>query len=53
MADSLAAIIDKISQGKSDWLFNEEWRATVPATGTWTFAILLEWSEVVSTAGFN
>lgn len=28
-------------------------RATVPATGTWDFAVTMEWSEVVSTAGFN
>lgn len=28
-------------------------RATVPATGTWTFGVLLEWSEVASTAGYN
>lgn len=28
-------------------------RATVPATGTWDFSVLMEWSEVVSTAGFN
>lgn len=28
-------------------------RATVPATGTWTFGVAMEWSEVLSTAGFN
>lgn len=28
-------------------------RATVPATGTWEFDVVLEWSEVLSTAGFN
>jgi hypothetical protein len=28
-------------------------RATVPATGTWTFDVLVEWSEVATTAGFN
>jgi len=28
-------------------------RATVPATGTWTFDVVVEWSEVVSTAGYN
>jgi hypothetical protein len=28
-------------------------RATVPGTGTWTFNILMEWSEVLTTAGYN
>jgi len=28
-------------------------RATVPATGTWEFGVLVEWSEVPTTAGFN
>lgn len=28
-------------------------RATVPATGTWTFDVLLEWSEIATTGGFN
>lgn len=28
-------------------------RATVPGTGTWEFGILMEWSEIVSTGGFN
>ena len=28
-------------------------RATVPATGTWDFSVTMEWSEVLSTAGFN
>jgi hypothetical protein len=28
-------------------------RATVPATGTWEFGVLLEWSEIVTTGGYN
>lgn len=28
-------------------------RATVPATGTWTFDVLVEWDENATTAGFN
>lgn len=28
-------------------------RATVPATGTWSFVVEMEWSEVASTAGYN
>lgn len=28
-------------------------RATVPATGTWEFGVLLEWAEIVTTGGFN
>ena len=28
-------------------------RATVPATGTWEFGVLLEWSEVATSEGFN
>jgi hypothetical protein len=28
-------------------------RATVPATGTWRFAVEVEWCEVLSTAGYN
>lgn len=28
-------------------------RTTVPGTGTWSFSVQMEWSEVVTTAGFN
>lgn len=28
-------------------------RATVPATGTWTLTVEVEWAEVASTAGYN
>jgi hypothetical protein len=28
-------------------------RGTVPATGTWEFGVLMEWSEIVSTGGYN
>lgn len=28
-------------------------RATVPATGTWTLTVEMEWAEVASTAGYN
>ena len=28
-------------------------RATVPATGTWTFSVIIEWLEVAATGGFN
>jgi hypothetical protein len=28
-------------------------RATVPATGTWNFAVELEWAELSATAGYN
>jgi len=28
-------------------------RATVPATGTWEFGVLMEWSEIAPTGGFN
>lgn len=28
-------------------------RGTVPGTGTWTFSILMEWSEIDTTGGFN
>jgi len=28
-------------------------RATVPATGTWEFGVLMEWSEIVTTGGYN
>ncbi len=28
-------------------------RATVPATGTWEFGILLEWEEIATTEGYN
>jgi hypothetical protein len=28
-------------------------RATVPATGVWDFSVTMEWSEVLSTGGYN
>lgn len=28
-------------------------RATVPATGTWDFSVVLDWEEIATTGGFN
>lgn len=48
-------LLDTASEWPLVFVQNEGFivRATVPATGVWDFGILMEWTEVPVTAGFN